>query len=259
MKRIFSFLNGVGLCLAVFMVLSAPVSAAPAKTKEMAKKAKPGKLEAKAAEGFTEVDLFQAIEDGQIEAGVIQADMKKGRLFIENKSDQPLNVRIPTSFGTRPIAAQIGGRTEDLEQLFGAGGTGGIMGMNIPPAKVVSMKYESVCLEYGKPVPNSNSNYELAKIDDVTSKEEVKEMCTLLGTGTDLGALQFAAWHLNSGIPAQKLASDTVLRANGKRTSYFSEGQVKLGMMLSQRAIMVAKQKADAAAQAESSPGSYSN
>lgn len=251
MKRICSLFGGIGVCLAILMILSGPANAAPEKTREMAKKAKPGKIEA-AAEGFEEVDLFQAIEDGQIEAGVIQRNMKEGRLFIENKTDKPLNVRIPETFGTRPIASQMQiGRQDDIEQLFGTGGGGGIMGggggFNIPSEKVVSMKYESVCLEYGKPVPTSRSDYELAKIDEVTDKEEVKEMCKLIGRGVDLGALQFAAWHMNSGVPVQKLASETVLRANGKRTTYFSEAQVKAGMMISQRARTIAQQKAEAA------------
>lgn len=257
MKRICSLFGRIGVCLAILVFLAGAANAAPEKTREMAKKSKPGKLEAKAAEGFEEVDLFQAIEDGQIEAGVIQKNMKEGRLFIENKSDKPLTVRIPATFGTRPIASQMQiGRQDDLEQLFGTGGSGGMMNnMNIPPEKVVSMKYESLCLEYGKPVPNSRSNYELAKIEDVTDKEEVKEICKLIGTGVDHGSLQFAAWHLNSGVAPQRLASDTVLHANGKRTTYFSEAQVKAGMILSQRARAVAQQKAQTE-QSVSSPGS---
>lgn len=260
MKRICSFFAGIGVCLAILVFLAGSANAAPQKTRDMAKKAKPAKLEAKAAEGFEEVDLFQAIEDGQIEAGIIQNNMKGGRLFIENKTDKPLNVRMPAAFGTRPIVSQMAQqRQDDIEQLFGAGGNGGIMGgggFNIPSEKVVSMKYESVCLEYGKPVPTSRSNYELAKIDDVTSKEEVKEMCKLIGTGVDLGALQFSAWHMNSGVPVQRLASETVLRANGKRTTYFSQAQVKAGMIISQRARVVAQQNAQAAAESHSSSAS---
>ena len=130
---------------------------------------------------------------------------------------------------------------------------------NIPPEKVISVPYESLCLEYGKPVPTSASNYEIVSMDDVTDKEEVKQLCLLIGS-TDHSALQFAAWHMNSGTPVEKLASDTFLRS-GRRVPYFSAQQVQIGMKAVQQSMLMAKQVAAAKAAEASvaSPGEAQN
>lgn len=224
-----------------------------AQVRAMAKNAKVQTLEMQAAEGSVEVDLFQAIEKDQLAAGIIQSGMKGGKLYLENKTDQPLSVRIPQAFGTRPILAQFGGGgggsgSDDIEQLFGSnagGGMGGGMGgvMNIPPEKVVAVKYQSVCLEYGKPVPDASSAYELAPLNEVTTKEDVKILCENLHR-VDLRAAQFAAWHMNSGTPVAHLASETILRPNGKRVPNFNAKEVQQGMMLIQMARQAAAEAA---------------
>lgn len=226
-----------------------------AQVRAMAKNAKVQSLDNQVAEGAVEVDLFQAIEKEQLAAGIIQSGMKGGKLYLENKTTQPISVRIPEAFGTRPILAQMGGGSgnDDIEQLFGSnagggmgGGGGGGMGggfMNIPPEKVVAVKYQSVCLEYGKPVPDASSAYELAPLNDVTDKEDVKVLCENLHR-VDLRAAQFAAWHMNSGTPIAHLASETVLRPNGKRVPNFNAKEVRQGMMLIQMSRQIASERA---------------
>lgn len=251
-KSIYSVFYGIAL-ITTFLMLSGEAFSAPQKTREMAQKSKTAKFEVKPAEGFEEVDLFQAIADGKLDAGVIQAGMQDGKLFIENVSDKPISVRLPETFGTRPILSQNmqqfnQNSSNQNRQLFGSngqmgGGGGGFM--NIPPEKVVAVKYQSLCLEYGKPVPTAANDYELAKIDEVTDKEEVKQICRMLGS-VDQKALQFAAWHLNSEVSAQKLASETVLRPNGRRVNFFTPQQIQTALAAIQRAKVIAKQMAAA-------------
>lgn len=209
--------------------------ATKAKMKVLTKNAKTTKLTNKVAAGADEVDLFKAIEDGQIEVGVVQNEMKKGKLFVQNKTDKPLCVKIPEAFGTRPVLAQMGGANQQ-EQLLGNSGVmqqGGGNFMNVPAEKVMAVQYKSVCLEYGKPEPKNNSVYEIAPIEEVTDKEEVKMICSMLNQ-VDQRAAQFAVWHISSGVPMEKLASETVLHANGKRTTNFSQKEAMWGAQLVQ-------------------------
>ncbi|MDY0170778.1 MAG: hypothetical protein RBS80_29825, partial [Thermoguttaceae bacterium] len=55
------------------------------------------------------VDMFQAIESGQIEVKLIPRDATECNVLIENKSDQPLNVKLPSAFVGMPVLAQFGG------------------------------------------------------------------------------------------------------------------------------------------------------
>jgi len=117
--------------------------------------------------------------------------------------------------------------------MGGMGGMGGFQ--NVPPEAVTAVKYQSVCLEYGKPEPNANMAYEICPINEVTNKAEVIFVVENLGN-VDLRSAQFAAWHLNSGTPIEKLASETVLHANGVTTTNFSKQEVHQGLQLIQMA-----------------------
>ena len=44
------------------------------------------------------VDLFAAMKAGQIEAKIILKDSTTGRVFLSNKTKEPLNVRLPGAF-----------------------------------------------------------------------------------------------------------------------------------------------------------------
>lgn len=263
----------VGFCAATVLAAEPnEAQVAREKVKAMSKKAKVVKLEEKAAEGAVEVDLFKAIEDDQIQAGVVQGNMKGGKLFIQNKTDKPISVRMPSAFGTRPVLGQNmgGGNTN---QILGNGGMGGGMGdmgggmgggmggmgmMNVPAEAVVAVSYKSVCLEYGKKEPTSGVAYEIAPIDEVTDKEEVKILCNMLGQ-VDGKAAQFAAWHMASGTSVEHLASETVLHVNGVRTTNFSQQEVQAGLQLIQYARQTAAENAMQAVTAPSDSSSSEN
>lgn len=71
-----------------------------------------------------EVELFAAIEAGQVEAKLIPKNALGGTVFIENKTDKPLNVKVPEAVIAAPIHAQMGG----MGMGGGMGGMGGGMG-----------------------------------------------------------------------------------------------------------------------------------
>ena len=54
------------------------------------------------------VDLFPAINANQVEVTLIPRSSKQVRLQIENKTDQPLTIRLPVAFAAVPVLAQIG-------------------------------------------------------------------------------------------------------------------------------------------------------
>ena len=62
------------------------------------------------------VEMFAAMEKGDIAVKLIPKDSTQSKIIIENKTDEPLNVKLPDAFAGVPILAQVGG---------GAGGAGG--------------------------------------------------------------------------------------------------------------------------------------
>ena len=95
------------------------------------------------------VDMFAAIDKGDIAVQLSFKDSTQGKMRIENKTDKPLNVKLPDAFAGLPVLAQNagGGRTggggtkgggsQGMGGGMGMGGMGGGMGMmNVPPEKV---------------------------------------------------------------------------------------------------------------------------
>jgi hypothetical protein len=66
------------------------------------------------------VDLFEASASGLIDVKLYAKTNTTGRVVIENKTDQPLNVALPEAFAGQPVLAQFGGG--------GLGGAGGGLG-----------------------------------------------------------------------------------------------------------------------------------
>jgi len=259
MSRIFTSALSLLLVLALgtFAMADNAAKEAKAKVRDLAKNAQTVKLSDKALDGAAEVDLFQAIEDDQIEVGVIQGAMKGGKLFIKNKTEKPLSVRIPKAFGTRPVMGQDMGMGGGNQLIGGNGmGMGGGMGgfQNIPPEKVTAVKFQSVCLEYGKPEPNANVAYEICPIEECTKKPEVIFLVESLHA-VDLRSAQFAAWHMNSETPVEHLASETVLHANGVRSTNFSRQEVQQGLQLIQMSRAATAEKISDDASSSSSSG----
>ena len=120
---------------------------------------------------------------------------------------------------------------------FGGGGMGGGMGgmgggmgggggglFNVAPGKVGKIKVQTLCLEHGKPDPNPRMKYKIVKIDSVVEKQEVIELCKLLGQGKlPQNTAQAAAWHMTDDMSWQELATkDRIRLRNGFTRKFFS-------------------------------------
>ncbi len=201
------------------------------------------------------VEMFAAIEKGDISVKLIPDDSRSAHVLIENKTDKPLNVKLPEAFAGVPALAQQNGRTtgnnsnnnsnQSTGGGMGMGGMGGGMGMfNVPPERVGKLDVATVCLEHGKREPNARIPYDIKPLDSLTSKPGVRELCEMLGNGQlNQRAAQAAAWHLNNGMSWQELAAKTIHRANGARTPYFSAAELQAAMRIADTAVRAAEEK----------------
>jgi len=215
------------------------------------------------------VEMFEAIESGQIAVTLIPKDSTLCNVLIENKSDKPLNVKLPDAFAGVPVLAQLGGMGGMGGRGMGGmggqgfgGGMGGMGGMgmggmgmgmmNVPPEKVGKMKVTTVCLEHGKPEPRAAMKYEIKPIEDFTDRPAVHELCRLLGTGR-IGqrAAQVAAWHLNNDMTLEQLAAKRIEYANGGGHPYFSPQELRAGVQIIAMAQKMAEERAKQAGSTE--------
>jgi hypothetical protein len=102
MKRIFALSAATAMLLQAFCVSS------------------PRALAEAAAEGDAPaVDLFDAMQSGDVSATFIARDSLRGRIVLKNNTDSPVEVQIPDAFiGVPQVQAQFGGG-------MGGGGMGG--------------------------------------------------------------------------------------------------------------------------------------
>ena len=214
------------------------------------------------------VDLFKAMEDGQVEARFIALGPDKANLIVENKGDQPLTIQLPEAFAGVPINAQFGGGGMGGGglggggmgggglgggggggQAVGGGGMGGGMGgmgggmggggmgggfMRVPPSKKSKVSFQTVCLEHGKPDPNAKMAYKIIPLEQFSADPEIREVVKALGNRKiDQATAQAAAWHLTDDLDWNKLRS--MNRVESKYTGnvrYFSDAQLKVAFQL---------------------------
>jgi hypothetical protein len=220
------------------------------------------------------VEMFKAIEKGDISVQLIPKDSTQCRVLIKNKTDKPLNVKLPDAFAGVPALAQIGGAAGGAGRSsnrssgssgsnqnqsmgggmggMGGGGMGGMGGMggggmgmfNVPPEKVGQFKVTTVCLEHGKREPHARIPYDIKPLESFTSKPGVRELCELLGSEQiSQRAAQAAAWHLNNGMTWQQLAAERTTFANGTSQPYFSQQDLQVGLQLAATAVKRAEEQ----------------
>jgi hypothetical protein len=209
------------------------------------------------------VEMFQAIKDGQIAVKFIPKSSLQANVMIENKTDKPLNVKLPEAFAGVPVLAQFGGGglagggsrsssrnsgggNQSMGGGMGMGGMGmGGMGMgmmNVAPEKVGQIKVNTVCLEHGKAEPRPSVPYEIKPIESAAVKAGVKELCQMLGEGKiDQRAAQAAAWHLNNGLSWQELAAKVGKKhLNGTTEPYFNPQELQAAVAVAQNVLKIA-------------------
>lgn len=211
----------------------------------------------------TTVELFAAIEAGEVEAKLIPKDSTQCRVLITNKTDRPLNVALPETFAGVPVLAQFGGGGGGMGMGGmgggqgmggGFGGMGGMGGMggggggggffNIPAEQVGQIKGTTVCLEHGKPEPRPAMAYEIKPLESLTDKPAVHELCRMVGSGqVDQRAAQAAAWHLNNGMSWAELCAKRLRYANGASQPYFHPQELRAAIQISQAAVQMAEKR----------------
>ena len=94
---------------------------------------------------------------------------------------------------------------------------------------MISVPFNSVCLEHGKPEPTPSSRYKLVPVSAVSQDPVLYELLTVVGTGkVDSQAAQAAAWHLTDKMSFQQLAAKAMTHLGGQApTPYFSQAQLQ--------------------------------
>lgn len=245
----------LGLAVAVAFFPAYLLAGGPSRKASRANRAEPAEV----------VEMFRAMEDGKIDVKLIPKDSKQSSVLIENKTDKPLSVQLPAAFAGVPVLAQIGGiggrqgvggglggSGQGIGGGFGGGGLGGggFGGggvFNILPERVGKLRVTTVCLEHGKREPRPAMKYDIKPIAQFTDKEEVHELCRMLGSGAvDQRSAQAAAWHLNSDMTWQQLVAKRFKFANGMTRPYFHRAEIQRAMQTVSVATQLAKQRKQA-------------
>jgi hypothetical protein len=201
------------------------------------------------------VELFAAIDDGQIDVQFIPRDSREARVIIKNNTKKPLNVRLPDAFAAAPVLAQAppglgggqrggagvaGGGAQPMGGGMGGMGMGGGMGggmgmgmMNVPPEKIAKFKVPCVCLVHGKPEPRPAIPYELKPFESYSDNSELSALMKLFGNGgVSQRAAQAATWHMANGMTWDELATKAIEHIGAPSEPYFSQAELAAAMEL---------------------------
>ena len=197
------------------------------------------------------VELFAAIEAGQITARMQPRNARGGAIFIENHTNQPLTVELPATLVGVQVLPQFDGlfpgpnsvgatgnsaanAGQGANQPVGAspvgiGGPGGTANGNvpfnaapfnaffsIPPERIARVEYVSVCLEYGAVDPRPGNVYRLVRVEEFSADPRLSLLLEELAwQGACTPGLQAAAWHVANGLSWEQLQALKYDRVNG--------------------------------------------
>lgn len=186
------------------------------------------------------VELFAAAKAGDLDVRFIPRDDAHARLILKNKTDRPLSVTLPEVFAASPVLAQVpfgqgffnqgqqnnqASNNSGSAQTVGAGGPQGIF--SIPPEKTISLRLDTVCLEYGRPTPKPSMAYAIRPIEEVSKEPELYRVLKRLGTeDPDQRVIQAAAWHFANDMSWDKIAGIRNRHMNGTSEPYFARREL---------------------------------
>ena len=195
-------------------------------------------------EGAAPLDLFDAIENGQIEAKLVLQNAGSGNLILSNIGSDDLDIAIPDTYGVKHVLPQFGGQGGGFGGggaggggqagggggaggLGGAGGAGGAGFFSIPAGKTRHTPYNGVCLEHGKTEPSPRMHYVPVRIDDVTTDPVVQEITRQISKNQAFDkSAQAAAWHLQNDMSWQELAAKTYDNVGRPDSPYFTTAEL---------------------------------
>lgn len=218
------------------------------------------------------MDLFDAMQQGVVDAKFVARNSQRGRIVLTNKTKQPLNVEIPDAFIGVPMKQMgmgmggggmgMGGGMGGGQQQVGGGGGGGRGGggrggggrggggfgrggggrggggFNIPPEKIVRVDVPLLCLDHGKKEPSSGKPYAIMPIENFIDQPAVIAIVESYANGDlDPAAAQAAVWRLNSEVSWQELSTKlTGTERQFDRKPYFSDDEIKMAMAIVEEA-----------------------
>lgn len=256
-------------CLYLLMAASVMAVSAWAKAAETAvTESKESVVEETADDSSEPIGLFDAIDQDLVEVTFIAKNDEQGRVVVANKTDKPVNFRMPAAFVGVPVHAQMGmggggmgmGGGGGTQSVGGGGGMGGGMGgggmggggmgggaFSVEPEKAAKISVPLVCLEHGKRIPSSKKPYKIVPAEDeLASKPEVIELLTALGRGQlNRDAAQAAVWHSTDDMSWQELAAklDGTERST-VRNAYFTAAEIQAAIAYHSEAVRLAAVKA---------------
>jgi hypothetical protein len=231
-------------------------------------------------------DLFQAIENHQVDVKFIAKSDHDARVLVKNNTNQPLTLHMPEAFAGVPALAQFGGGGArggggggrsgggggrsggggggGQQQSVGGGGGGGIGGgggggggggfFNVAPDETAKIDVPVVCLNHGFREPNGSAAYNMVRADEyLEDRPQVVELLKAFGNGgLDHQAVQAAAWHLNNDMSWDELKAQLQgTKRSHNRPPYFTAAELRAGMAYANNATQLAEQNADKYAQAK--------
>ena len=237
-----------------------------------------------AVEGFESVEMFDAIDHGEVEVIIRATSASKSNLIVKNTTDKPLAIVMPEAFSAVPVLRQgfgnqggfggaggrggggggFGGQQQGIGGGFGGGGQGGGFGggggrggglgggggvFNIPAGRLGKVSVNTVCLEEGKPDPKSRIEYKIQPLADLNDDPKIFEMVRMLANDEIAQpAVQAAAWNVTDGLSWQELlVKNRVELMDGSFERYFHPDHVRLA----QQVVTVSGQRAEARAELE--------
>ena len=206
------------------------------------------------------VEFFAAMQEGKIDVDFIPKDSTEGTVVVHNKTDKPIDIRLPATFGAVPEAlAQgmmggmggggmggmggggMGGGGGGQGMGGGMGGGGGGMGgmggggggmFRVAPDKPGKLTAPTVCLEFGKKDPNPRMKYKIVPLEALNADPQVAALCNALGRNeVQQPIAQAVAWHVANDISWERLQAlpRKVSRYTGIEL-YFSPQQLQVAM-----------------------------
>jgi hypothetical protein len=153
--------------------------------------------------GAETAEMFAAMDRGDLAVRLMPEKDQQARLELENRTDRPLTMAVPATFGGRFIVAA----PWPPQPVIGATPSGAGL-FCIPPEKAGFLRTKTACLDESKPEPNPGMVYEVCRLEKLTGRPAVQKLCAMLGDHqTDPQALQAAVWHLNCDLSWRRLAA----------------------------------------------------
>jgi hypothetical protein len=192
------------------------------------------------------LELFAAMEAGKVDVKLILMNSKQATVLVENKTKQPLNVRLPDAFvgvlAQAGVNDPFGGGNNNGGQnqvggfgggQFGGGGGGQAGFFNIPAERVGEVRLAGVCLEHGKDEPRPSVKYVIKPVEAFSKDPALYQMLKLFGDKKiNQRVAQAAAWHLSSKMSWEQLAAKEVKRIAQAPQPYFSPQELRAAMQL---------------------------